>query len=73
MLKKAFRVQGGKVWIDRTDNGTTRPTWRAYLYTFSDAGVAIRAEGDGKAPHVALNRAATQLCNLVERDRKRHA
>lgn len=57
MKPTKFTIAAGEVErCDAEDNGTTRPTWRAWVnLQFSDDGFLKTSggEGDGKAPHVA--------------------
>ena len=69
MTRKGFDILGGRVWVSDQDNGTTRPTWLARLGASVGAD-RITAQGDGKAPHVALNRAGTRLCENVSAHRR---
>ena len=67
MKHRRLRIISGRVERrDGEDNGTTRPTWRASVAMKADGagGPIYTGAGDGKAAHVALNRA----CNAALTD-----
>lgn len=67
MKHRRLRIVSGQVVrLDGEDNGTTRPTWRATVTLKADGstGRVYTGLGDGKAAHVALNRA----CNVALTD-----
>ena len=62
MKPAIFTITAGAVErCDGEDNGTVRPTWRAWInLQFEDRGpVTVGGKGDGKAAHVALSRACS--------------
>ena len=63
MKHRLLKIVGGEIErCDGEDNGTTRPTWRASVTMRVDGpGPIYYGTGDGKAPHVAINRA----CNAA--------
>ena len=68
MKFRQIEIIAGNVRVSDEDNGTTRPTWKATLYgRVAKYGMSYQGKGEGKAPHVALKRAAEQLCEEVKR------
>lgn len=63
MRPTKFTIAAGEIErMDDVDDGTTRPIWRAWVnLEFRDGGLLKTAggQGEGKAAHVALNRACT--------------
>jgi len=66
MKPKKFTITAGEVErLDAEKNGTTRPTWKAWVnLSFTETGARIGSftahvggQGEGKAAHVALSRA----------------
>ena len=70
MTPRSFTVSGSVERCDAEKNGTTRPTWRARVWIIADgpAHKAIHgAIGEGKAAHVALNRACAEALDKARR------